>query len=479
MRSRNRALPAVVPVLALVLGLVLALAGGPGLSIEAMAATQAEPCQAVSGPFHMRGAEILNTQNQRYIPYGIGIVGLAHDVYAGTVQRDEEQIAAAHESWCANTVRIQVSQYQLISGTGFDPTKLQVNTAFLDAVTDEVHYARGLGLMVVLNLQTQSDPDFDTTLNMPTRRSLFFWQRMAAQFGQDSGVVFDLFNEPGQVGTWARWRNGFQQGGVTYLGFQQLAQAVRNAGAKNIFWVEGTGRAGSLEEAWDYHLTGVGPLMYAEHRPPQPNTVATWRRTFGYLAEKNLAPVVVGEWAQYARSDAPWACWDDAPDAVRRWLTYLGSIDVGVVANKLFPGQLIQSTDYADPTVFKSDWSCQTGLNEGAGLRILNWFHQRDVLTLGHTSTIVGLVRAKIPRHRWRVTATITRDGEPWVGKSVVLEAKAAGRWHVLKTVQSRRYGRVRVTYSPGSVNRRMRLRSPAQGMDVSATSRVFWLPPR
>ena len=476
MTSRNRALSAIVSLLAP--GIVLG--GGPGPSVDPVAAAQAEPCQAISGPFHMRGAEILNARNQRYIPYGIGTVGLAHDHYAGTVERDKKQIAVAQQSWCANTVRLQVSQYQLIDGTGFNATKLHVNAAFLAAVTDEVQYARGLGLMVVLNLQTQSDPDFDETLNLPTRRSLFFWQTMAARFGHDQGVVFDLFNEPGQVGTWAKWRNGFKEDGVTYLGFQRLAEEVRTAGAENILWVEGTKRAGSLRSAWAYHLTGVGPLMYAEHRPPQPNTVATWRRTFGYLAEKNLAPVVVGEWAQYARSDAPWACWDDAPAAVRRWLTYLGSIDVGVVANKLVPGQLIQSTDYADPTVFKSDWRCKTGLNQGAGLRILNWFHHKDVPTLGHTSTIVGLARTRATQHRWRVFATITRDGKPWAGKLVALEAKVGGRWHVLKTSPSRRHGQVRVSYTPARhVNRPMRLHSRARGMDVGAISRVFWLPPR
>ena len=454
--------------------------GSVGSPVIGMADAQADSCRAISGPFHMRGAEILNTQNQRYVPYGIGIVGLAHDLYPGAVTRDEEQIAAAQQTWCANTVRLQVSQYQLIDGTGFDPATLHVDQAFLDAVKQEVQYARGLGLMVVVNLQTQSDPDFDQTLNEPTTRAIFFWRTMAREFGGDQGVVFDLFNEPGQVGTWAKWRNGFHQGGITYPGFQRLAETVRAAGAKNILWIEGTKRAGSLDGAWANHLTGVGPLMYAEHRPPQPNTVATWRSAFGYLAERNLAPVVVGEWAQYARSDAPWACWDDAPQAVRRWLDYLASIDVGVVANKLVPGQLIQSTSYADPTVFKSDWRCENGLNQGAGLRILTWFHEHDVPTFGHTSTIVGLVRATAPRHRWLVTARITRDGNPWTGKTVALQRRAAGHWQVVKTVQSGTDGRVRVTYRPPSdVNKPMRLHSQPQGMDVGATSRKFWLPPR
>jgi len=375
-RFRARVVWAVVAMLAL-----LTTWGGTRSQGEAMTAVQAGPCQAISGPFHMRGAEILNAQNQRYIPYGIGIVGLAHDLYAGTVQRDEDQIAAAQQAWCANTVRLQVSQDRLINGRGFDPTKLHLNQTFLAAVKQEIQYARGLGLMVVLNLQTQTDADVDQTLTEPTKRAVFFWRKMAKKFGNDPGVVFDLFNEPGWVSTWAQWRNGFVHHGIVYVGFQRLAEAVRAAGAKNILWLEGMRWGGTLEGVWRHRVKGVGPLMYAEHRPPKPHTVASWRGTFGYLAERNLAPVVVGEWAQYARSDAPWACWDDAPRAVRRWLDYLASIEVGVVANKLAPGQLIQSTDYTDPTVFKSDWRCETGLNEGAGLRIMTWFHQQDVPT--------------------------------------------------------------------------------------------------
>lgn len=44
--------------------------------------------------------------------------------------------------------------------------------------------------------------------------------------------------------------------------------------------------------------------MYDMHRPSTPHTPARWNALFGYLVTKNEAPVVIGEWADYARSNA-------------------------------------------------------------------------------------------------------------------------------------------------------------------------------
>ena len=43
------------------------------------------------------------------------------------------------------------------------------------------------------------------------------------------------------------------------------------------------------------------------------------------------------------------------------------------------PGVLAASADLADPTVIRSDWACaDTGLDEGAGSAIMNWFRQHN-----------------------------------------------------------------------------------------------------
>jgi hypothetical protein len=160
---------------------------------------------------------------------------------------------------------------------------------------------------------------------------------------------------------------------------QQLASRLRvHDHAANLFWVEGPHVGGKLDQAWAHRLAGVGPLEYAEHRPPGAHTPAQWTDIFGYLAVRNLAPVVEGEWADYARTDASWACWDDARTSVPAWLNYLARHRIGMIVTKMVQGQLIESPNVDDPTRIKSNFSCTTGLDQGAGHQIMTWFTRRN-----------------------------------------------------------------------------------------------------
>lgn len=335
------------------------------------------PCLRIAGPFHTRGAAVLNAAGRRYIPYGINVVGLAHPLtakrnLAGTVSSDQAVIQAAATLWCSNTVRLQVAEDSFVAPGG------KINRTFLAAVRSEVDYARQLGLVVVLNAQSQNDPDADQE-TMPTHRTIAFWQSLSHYYGKDPSVIFDIFNEPGKAGSWSFWRNGGWRNGIHFYGMQQVANSIRRHGGRNLLWVEGRGKGTTLDQAWAHRLRGVYPLMYAEHRPDGPHTKANWDRVFGYLAARNLAPVLDGEWANYARGGgAWWACWPDAPRAVPRWLNYLAGRHIGLVVTSMTPGQLIQPASMDDPTHIKPNWSCTTGLNQGAGNQIRNWFSRQD-----------------------------------------------------------------------------------------------------
>ncbi|HEX9355881.1 MAG TPA: cellulase family glycosylhydrolase, partial [Streptosporangiaceae bacterium] len=178
--------------------------------VGSTASAQAATCHHERGPFHVSGA-VVNGSTGRYVPYGISIVGLAHTGYAGLVAQDEADISAAADYWCANTVRLQVGQANLVSITG------HVDQAFLAAVTTEVRYAEARGLVVVLNLQWQLDGD-SLLESMPTHRSLAFWASLAYHFGRDPNVVFDIYNEPEQHAAcgWAFWHDGGVCHGVRY-----------------------------------------------------------------------------------------------------------------------------------------------------------------------------------------------------------------------------------------------------------------------
>lgn len=341
-------------------------------------AQAAATCAHVSGPFRTSGATVTGAGGRRYVPYGINVVGLAHPLVeraevVPTVAGDDAVIDAAAGPWCSNTVRLQIQETYLVSRAG------TVNKPDLAAIEAEVAHAESLGLVVVLNDQTQLSPVHDTELFMPTRRAYAFWDSLASHYGHDPHVIFDLYNEPAFVPTWGQWRNGGTLRGVRFFGMQQLADRVRHHDhAANLFWVEGAHVGGKLDGAWSHRITGDGPLEYSEHRPPGPHSRAQWDKIFGYLAVHNLAPVVEGEWADYARTDANWACWGDAPRSVPRFLGYLARHRIGMIVTKMVPGQLIESPSLADPTRLKPDWRCQTGLNEGAGHQIMQWFTRHN-----------------------------------------------------------------------------------------------------
>lgn len=103
---------------------------------------------------------------------------------------------------------------------------------------------------------------------MPDSHSLAFWRSAAGAFSGNTSVVFDLFNEPYPEGdadtpaAWSCWRDGgcvqtSQNGGAPYraVGMQQLVDAVRGTGARNIVVAEGI----------QYAQTVSGWLAYEPH----------------------------------------------------------------------------------------------------------------------------------------------------------------------------------------------------------------------
>ncbi|MBO0771250.1 MAG: cellulase family glycosylhydrolase [Actinobacteria bacterium] len=254
------------------------------------------------------------------------------------------QVDAAATSWCANLVRLGFLQER------------HINHAFLSALRSVVRRAENDGLVVVITV--------DSKRAVPDGRTRLVWRRLTGRYGHDRQVIFDLFNEP--AGPWDLWHNRMEH----------LARYVRHHGGRNLFWVEGPYAAGSLGEVPRRHLTGVGPVAYSEHRPPWPHTLSSWKHSFGFLARRY--PVVEGEWANYSRANAAWACWDDAPRAVPRFLRYLARHKLGLVGYDLAGPRLLESASLADPNRIRADWTCSRSVNEGAGQLIMSWLHSHN-----------------------------------------------------------------------------------------------------
>ena len=376
--------------MALALGVCGTVAGRPAGAIAATAAASA--CQHAVGPFHVHGTLVLGARGKIYVPYGITVPGLAN--YPGwrkTMAADHQKIAATGKSWCSNTVRLQVSQDNLLGlkGTGFSP-------AYLNAIKTEVGWAESEHLVVVLNDQTETAEQKPFSVDYqkgPTPGTETFWKDLIPVFGKDKQVIFDLFNEPrtfssgmSQAQEWSLWHGGGTFEGRRYIGMAKLAADVRAAGDRNLYWVEGPDFASTFAGMQAQHALLTSPdVVYDFHHPAGPHDQAAWHDDFAWLVITNVAPVVDGEWTNYQPfgSAANSECWKDAPKQIPVYLRYLADFSIGMTAYQLAKGLLVKSdTNLADPTTINAaTWSCahtKNPTNRGAGQLIRNWYRAEN-----------------------------------------------------------------------------------------------------
>jgi hypothetical protein len=356
----------------LVLAAALAAAMGSPPAAHAQDAGAQTSCAHAVGPFKDSGTKVLQGNGSVFIPYGITVTGLAHQNYQDYTAADDTRIAATASDWCANTVRLQVAQDNLVGAKG-----TAYSAAFMSAIKAEVSLAESNGLVVVINAQTEDVSPYEPG---PTKATAVFWKDLIGVYGADPQVVFDLFNEPrintgSAAGTWHMWQQGGIYQGVTYLGEQTLVNDVRTDGAPNLVWIEAPYAGSNLDEVGSHPIRG-GPLMYDIHHPAGAHNSTVWWNDFGYLVKQGIAPVVVGEWTNYASTKSE--CWSDAPQAVPNFLTYLQNHGIGMTAWELADGVLVESAALNDPTYIKTNWSCTNGLNEGAGHQIMSWYERQN-----------------------------------------------------------------------------------------------------
>ena len=353
-------------------------------------------CLKAAGPFSVHGTQVLGQGGQPFVSDGLTVPGLQVLDWRNFTGLDRQKIVADAVDWCANTVRLQLSQDNLFgpNGTGFDQ-------AYMNTIKSEVALAESYSLVVVLNDQTEfGGPVARRTQRGPTAATETFWKDMASLYGNDPQVIFDLFNEPRtyspgmtQASKWQLWLNGGWFGGAFYpFGMAGLAAYVRNTlGARNLFWVEGPDNsdsfAGMVSHGARLKVSGV---VYALHHPSDPQDPASWDADFGYLVRMGVAPVVDGEWTNYEPAPTVTyqsrrsSCWPNAPTAVPEYLKYLTALGVGLNAYQLQPGYLIKSyRNLADPTTMNGrTWSCQSNRErqpgQGTGSLLMAWFEQQN-----------------------------------------------------------------------------------------------------
>ena len=237
---------------------------------------------------------------------GINRSGLQHKnglQLAGFGSDPVPELKAWRDTWKAVVVRIPLGQ-----------TYYNYYPAYRADIATLVAAAKGLGMYVMLELHGYDANNLNEAQPDPSSTPMF-WGDVAKQFGGETHVIFDIWNEPWGV-DWATWKGNAVK----------IIQSIRAAGASDTLIV-----VGGLDYAYDLsalltpsnRITGMGPIIYATHPYPlkssPPSMAPEWDAKFGSVAQQ--VPVIVGEYGVDDSGTSPYGLGNKA--TAHAWMTQL------------------------------------------------------------------------------------------------------------------------------------------------------------
>lgn len=252
------------------------------------------PPLTVSQILNVVGNKLVNAQNQTVILRGFSFSSAETRPVqtASFYEPIATTIAGLGARAGANFMRIPLNQAAwlgTVTNAGFSGAPYRAAMATL------VAQVRALGLYALVDLHwndPQATASFTPTAAAQqvmanrdgtggTTDSRAFWTSVANTFKSDTGVIFDLYNEPHDI-TWAQWlsggaaqtnylsdSSGTQTFSWTTAGMQELLDAVRATGATNVCVANGIGWANALGQD-EYDTTGSTSLGWLSHKPTDP-----------------------------------------------------------------------------------------------------------------------------------------------------------------------------------------------------------------
>lgn len=253
---------------------------------------------------------------------GINRSGLQHKnglMLAGFGSDPMPELKRWRDEWNVVVVRLPIGQsYYTTYGEA---------PQYRKGVEDIVAATRALGIYLILELHGYDAQNLDSAQPDPSSTPVF-WAQVARQFGAETHVLFDIWNEPHSV-PWSTWK----------ANAEKIIRAIRDAGASETLIV-----VGGLDYAYDLsplldpanRITGLGPLIYATHPYPlksgTPSNPAEWDLRFGDVARQ--LPVIVTEYGVGDSTTQPFGLGSKA--AAHAWMnqlhTYLDSRQLSALA---------------------------------------------------------------------------------------------------------------------------------------------------
>ncbi|MBZ9642196.1 cellulase family glycosylhydrolase [Streptomyces sp. PSKA30] len=244
--------------------------------------------------------------------------------------------------WNANTVRIPLNEECWLGTSNIEPE--YAGAHYIDAVKDLVTGVKAHGMTPMLELHwswgqytgnSAGCSDIHASCQKPMPNMEYtpsFWSSVAGTFKDDPTVVFDLFNEPypdratsTAEQAWTCWRDGGSCPGIGYrvAGMQDLIDAIRATGAKNLILAGGLAYSNDLSQWLTYKPSDPAGNLAAAWHVYNFNVCANescWDSTLAPVAAQ--VPLVAGEIGENT-------CAHSFIDRVMAWfdareLSYLG-----------------------------------------------------------------------------------------------------------------------------------------------------------
>lgn len=248
----------------------------------------------------------MTLNGKTWLPRGVVLQGFVQPIAMLEASGNNPQILKARQNFGttelnaisafgADTIRFQISQPSL------DPANSLYDPNYLSDVENAIEYARQSGFVVMIMMQDETITGDASQNPLPTAETQSDWDLFNTEFGKDSGVIFELYNEPSPTETtahWTTWLNGGALDGntsVTYVGMQTLINHLRANGSENVFVLDGLDYAKTLNGV-PAVTDPLSEVVYAVHPYPDGSAdESQWAPDFG-VASQTL-PVWADEWS--------------------------------------------------------------------------------------------------------------------------------------------------------------------------------------
>jgi len=276
------------------------------------------------------------SDGKTWYPRGLNIVRfVAHaDVavdeggsVAESLDRWNRQECVVMKEFGANVLRIQVGQPTI------DPASQLYDAGYFAMINQRVREALDSGFVVSLSLQWEK-PESAPRQSRPDVNSQQIWQKFATAWGDDTRVIFELYNEPKGEPTAENWKVWLRGGPYAEnpsgqsVGIQTLIDTVRDAGAKNVLLLPGLKLQKSLERLpVDEVVDPLNNFGFAFHTPNLTRGVETLEERIGYLADDY--PL----WATEQVGASSWSkCYEHLDEDYAWYFPWLAKRGIGVTA---------------------------------------------------------------------------------------------------------------------------------------------------